>query len=221
MIMQEQVLAELRKAITSGELPPGSQLVQEDLAHRLQVSRVPVREALRSLTTEGLVEYFPNRGFFVAELSATDLAEVYRLRDIIESEVLVQAAGQISADDIRGIEDLLVAVERASSPEQVAEANRRFHFAIFELANLPRAVRLLEQLWDATNAYRAMYFALPESGERIAHEHRELWKCLAEGDGTGAVAAQSAHRQHAQEAVSRILLSENPGIVYNQPTEPR
>lgn len=210
MTMQEDVLGRIRDAITSGELRPGSQLVQEDLAHQFHVSRVPVREALRSLSAEGLVEYFPNRGFFVAQLSVADLAEVYELRALIERDVLIKAAANVTPQDVTDIEQLLQAVEAASSPAATADANRRFHFAIFELANAPRAVRLLEQLWDATDAYRAMYFALPESGMRIAREHRELWQALAEGEGAQAASIQDAHRRHAEVAVSGLLRGVTP-----------
>ena len=210
MTMQEQVLAHIRESITSGALRPGSQLIQEELAHEFAVSRVPVREALRALTAEGLVEHFPHRGFFVAELSVADLAEVYQLRALIERDVLVKAASLITPDDAHAIEQLLREVEGAHGPAAVAEANRRFHFAIFDVARSPRALRLLEQLWDATDAYRAMYFALPESGQRIASEHRELWRAVAQGDGARAAAIQDTHRHHAEVAVSELLQGRTP-----------
>lgn len=205
MTMQEHVLALIRESITSGALHPGSQLIQEDLAHEFAVSRVPVREALRALTAEGLVEHFPHRGFFVAELSVADLAEVYRLRALIERDVLLKAAALITADDARAIEELLRGVEEAQGPAAIAEANRRFHFAIFDVARSPRAVRILEQLWDATDAYRAMYFTLPDSAERIASEHRDLWRAVAQGDGARAASIQDTHRHHAEVAVSGLL----------------
>lgn len=206
MTIQESVIAKIRESITSGDLPAGSQLIQEDLAHQWGVSRVPVREALQTLTAEGLVEHHPNRGFFVARLSVDDLAEVYRLRALIEHDVMIEAAANASKSQLREVERLLVAVERAKSPARVAAANRRFHFAVFELANLPRSVRLLEQLWDATEAHRAVYFALPNSVERITEEHRVQWRALAAGEGLQAAEAQALHRRHAEQEVSRFLL---------------
>jgi len=205
MTMQELVLAQLRDLITSGEVAAGSQLVQEDLAQRWQVSRVPIREALRALSAEGLIEYFPHRGFFVANLSAEDLAEVYDLRALLEEQVLLRAADKCTPRDAEAIEELLRGVEEAATPSERAESNRRFHFAIFDLAQMPRAVRLLEQLWDATEAYRAVYFSLPESTRTIHGEHRALYAAVAAGSGEQAVAAQKAHRDHAQEAVSAHL----------------
>ena len=84
----ESVLHELRSALAAGRLLPGQQLVQEDLAADLGVSRVPIRESLKILEGEGHVTYHPNRGYFVTELSADDLIELYRIRQILEAEAL-------------------------------------------------------------------------------------------------------------------------------------
>ena len=85
---QEAVLAELRRAIVTGELAPGEQVLQDALAERFGVSRVPLREALKILEGEGQVTYRPHRGYFVAELDVDDLREVYRIRDLLESEAV-------------------------------------------------------------------------------------------------------------------------------------
>ena len=85
---QEAVLAELRRAIAAGELRPGEQVLQDALAERFGVSRVPLREALKILEGEGQVTYRPHRGYFVAELDLDDLREVYRIRDLLETEAI-------------------------------------------------------------------------------------------------------------------------------------
>ena len=88
---QELVLTGLRTDILTGELGPGDQVVQELLAERYGVSRVPLREALKTLESEGQVVYYPHRGYFVAELSVADLMEVYRLRSLLEAEAIRHA----------------------------------------------------------------------------------------------------------------------------------
>ncbi len=90
---QEAVLVELRKEIASGALRPGEQVLQEAIADRLGVSRVPLREALKILEGEGQVVYHPHRGYFVAELSVADLVEVYRIRDLLEAEAVEVGVG--------------------------------------------------------------------------------------------------------------------------------
>jgi len=84
---QEAVLAELRRFITTGRLRPGQQIVQDALAVQLGVSRVPLREALKILEGEGQVTYVAHRGYFVTELSLSDLLEVYRIREILEAGI--------------------------------------------------------------------------------------------------------------------------------------
>ena len=89
-------MAELRLAIASGDLRPGEQVLQDALAERFGVSRVPLREALKILEGEGQVVYRPHRGYFVAELDLDDLREVYRIRDLLESEAVRVAVPQIN-----------------------------------------------------------------------------------------------------------------------------
>ena len=100
---QEAVLIELRARILGGELPAGSALRQEDLAASLGVSRVPVREALRMLESEGHVVYAAHRGYRVAELSVADLEEIYALRAVIEDDLAARAMPAMTADDLAQI----------------------------------------------------------------------------------------------------------------------
>ena len=101
---QEAVLAELRRLITAGLLRPGQQIVQDALAVQFGVSRVPLREALKILEGEGQVTYVAHRGYFVTELSLSDLIEVYRIREILEAEAVSIAVPQMTAEDIHRLE---------------------------------------------------------------------------------------------------------------------
>jgi DNA-binding GntR family transcriptional regulator len=205
---QDIVLKSLRSDIMTGELGPGDQIVQEALAERYGVSRVPLREALKTLESEGQVVYFPHRGYFVAELSVADLLEVYRLRALLEAEAIRHAMPTLSDDDVSALADLLEAIDDAAVEEDViamTSANRRFHFAIFDASGLPRLTRLLHQLWDATDAYRALYFQLAENRTRVAHEHRAMLAALQSRDAESLVALHNEHRDHSVGTVRAIL----------------
>ena len=155
MTAQDTALAALRADLRDGFLTPGDQVVQETLAERYGVSRVPLREALKTLEAEGQVVYHPNRGYFVTELRVADLLEVYRLRELLEAEAISVAVPALSDEDVDAFAELLHDVDVASAAgdvETLTAANRRFHFAIFDAAGLPRLSRLLRQLWDATDA---------------------------------------------------------------------
>lgn len=201
---QEAVLRELRSDIVLGVLAPGSQVVQDSLAQRYGVSRVPLREALKILEGEGLVSYHPHRGYFVMELSVDDLIEVYRLRSMLEAEALRVAVPELGDEDLVELRALLANVEGASGEGDLASltlANRAFHFAIFERAGMPRLVRVLQQLWDATDVYRAIYFRSETNRSRIEGEHRQILIALEARDAEAAVKAHNVHREHSVAAL--------------------
>ncbi len=205
---QDVVLRALRKDLLTGQLGPGDQIVQESLADRYGVSRVPLREALKTLESEGQVVYFPHRGYFVAELSVDDLLEVYRLRELLEAEALRHAVPTLSDADVAAIGDLMADIDGAADDEDVlamTAANRRFHFAIFDAAGLPRLSRLLNQLWDATDAYRALYFQERVNRDRVGEEHESMLAALRARDAELLVELHKAHRDHSVGTVRTIL----------------
>ncbi|WP_448320020.1 GntR family transcriptional regulator [Streptomyces sp. CO7] len=205
---QQYVLAELRSAITGGELRPGAPIRQDALAARLEVSRVPLREALKILEGEGLVEHKVHRGYFVTELSLDDLREVYRIRELLEAEAVRRAAAGTDAGLLATLERAQAEVERAGGTGDVtamAAANRRFHFALFEASGMPRLVRLIGTLWDSTDAYRSLYYAEPPNRERVVHEHRTVLDALRAGDSDEALRLLDLHRAHAVARLERVL----------------
>lgn len=201
---QAFVLDELRKAIVSGELSPRQPLRQDSIAHQLGVSRVPLREALKTLEAEGQVVYQPRRGYSVAELSLADLLEVYRLRELLESEAVTLAAGQFTETDFARITDAQRDVETAAEEGDLLgmiAANRRFHFCLLEPARMPRLLRMVRTLWDATDAYRAVYYNSDDNRTRVREEHQKIMLAARERDATELVTQLTAHRQHAVDAL--------------------
>ncbi len=210
---QDAVLAALRSDILTGELEPGDQIVQESLAERYGVSRVPLREALKTLESEGQVVYHPHRGYFVSELSVADLLEVYRLRELLEAEAIRAAVPTLTDADVDAVAELAAQVEAAADRVDVMEmtvANRRFHFALFDAAGLPRLSRLLRQLWEATDAYRALYFQSPGNRERVSGEHAQMMTALRARDAEALVRLHDEHRDHSVDAVRALLGERSP-----------
>ncbi|MFC8508649.1 GntR family transcriptional regulator [Streptomyces sp. NPDC057411] len=208
---QQFVLEELRRAITSGELKPGGPIRQETLAARLDVSRVPLREALKALEAEGLVVHHVHRGYFVAELSLDDLEEIYRIRRLLETEAVRAAAHRLPEGMLESLQRIQGEVERAAAAGDVAamaEANRRFHFALIEGSGMPRLVRLIATLWDATDAYRSLYYTEVSHRDLAVHEHRAVISALVEGDTEATVRWLDEHRDHAVAALREVLALE-------------
>ncbi len=172
---QEAVLDEVRRFIATGQLAPGQKIVQDALAVKLGVSRVPLREALKILEGEGQVSYVAHRGYFVTQLSLSDLLEVYRIREILEAEAVAVGVPKMTSEDLDRLEEAERDVQAASRIADViamTAANRRFHFAILEACALPRLIWLIRLLWDATEVYRSVYYN--DAGNRavVEGEHR-------------------------------------------------
>lgn len=205
---QEAVLTELRAWIATGRLRPGEQILQDTLALELGVSRVPLREALKTLEAEGQVSYVAHRGYFVTELSLSDLLEVYRIREILEVEAVRRAVPLMTAEDVDRLEEAAADVRRAAGALDVpamATTNRRFHFALIGACAMPRLVRILHVLWDSTEVYRAVYFTDDANKERVLTEHDELVAAVKAGDAEHALDVLMRHRQNAIAALRPLL----------------
>jgi DNA-binding GntR family transcriptional regulator len=197
---QDRAAATLRAAILDGELGPGQRINQEAWAARAQVSLIPVREALRGLAGEGLVTYRPRRGYAVTELDPNELEEVYRLRQLLETDILRRGVGRATAADLDALEAAADACCEAAVAGDVAgqlAANRRFHDRIHGLAGSRPATRLIDVLWDSTEAYRALYYGLPGEAAEADRAHRGIIAAIAAGDTERVVALQDAHRERA------------------------
>jgi DNA-binding GntR family transcriptional regulator len=208
---QEVVAAALRQAILDRELKPGEKVRQEEMARRLGVSVIPVREALRVLAGEGQVTYRPRQGYIVSELDLGDLAEVYRLRELLEGEAARVAVPGLGDEELDRIEALFDEVSEALAAQRIGDAmkaNRRAHFALFEAAGMPILLRHIATLWDSTEAYRALYYSEAPRRERVDAEHREIAEALRARDENRVLELLDAHRRHALGALAAALAPE-------------
>jgi DNA-binding GntR family transcriptional regulator len=210
----ETVAAALRTAIAARELRPGDRVRQEEIARRFGVSVIPVREALRVLEGEGQVTYRPRQGYVVAELDLGALAEVYRLRELLEDEAVRVAVERISDADVERVGALFEDVGEALAAGNVTAAmaaNRRAHFQLIEAAEMPILLRHVRMLWDSTEAYRALYYADPRRGEGVAREHTAIVEALANRDAERVIEVLRGHRRRALDALSSALETPDHG----------
>ena len=141
------------------------------------MSLIPVREALRALAGEGLVTYRPRRGYAVTELDLAELEEVYRLRRLLETDALLLGVERATPADLRALEAAADDCSEAAAAGDVAgqlAANRRFHDRLHALARSRPEARLLDVLWDSTEAYRALYYVLPGAAAEADSAHRAI-----------------------------------------------
>jgi DNA-binding GntR family transcriptional regulator len=197
---QDRAAVALRAAILDGRLRPGQRVNQEEWATRAGVSLIPVREALGALAGEGLVTYRPRRGYAVTELDLAGLEETYRLRRLLETDALRRGVPRATPADLAALRAEADACEQAAGRGDVAgrlAANRRFHDRLHSLADSAPLSRLIDLLWDSTEAYRALYYALEGEGERADRAHRAILEAVAAGEVERTIALQDAHRERA------------------------
>ena len=209
--VQHATLQWLREQIATGVYEPGAQLRQEILAREFGVSVPPVREALQTLEAEGQVLYAPRRGYFVADLSATELSEAYRIRDLLESEAIARAVPVLDETDLErmraSIKDMSAA-HRRGDLLALTEANRRFHFTIFDAAGMPRLSQMIRVLWESTDRYRSLYFSNAGHRRLVDTEHKAIMEAVTSGRAADAVRLLREHRQHALDALCAALPTE-------------
>ncbi|PWH13731.1 MAG: GntR family transcriptional regulator [Anaerolineae bacterium] len=213
--LRNLVADQLRAAILEGRYRPGEWLRQERLAQELNVSQMPVREALKELAAEGLIEHVPYRGVRVIEFSAEDIEDLYAHRAFLEGRAAAYAAQRITAPELAEIEQIMRSMEQNAAPEKVTiyrQLNRQFHQAIFNASRRDYLIRALSQMWAAFPTMLIGNFAatathpLPERDATDAAEHQAIFRALQNHQSQEAEAAMRMHilstARHLLESLS-------------------
>ena len=183
----ELVRSTLRSAILRGTLPGGTRLRQNDIATQLQVSTTPVREALRDLATEGLVDLDPHRGAVVHELGLVELREVYDLRRVLEPVAMRRAAASLRPETLARADELQRRMDTETDLVAWVDLNRRFHATLLDDGDRPRLRGILRTLQDSAAPYVGLLLQnRARDPDEANAEHRELLDALRAGDGDRA-----------------------------------
>lgn len=212
----EQVTAELRRSILAGALGPGQEFSLREIADLLQVSFIPVREALRSLESEGLVITRPGRSAMVAPLDLDELRAIYRLRRQLEPEIAQRSCLLLSEAELGRLERQAAGFgDETQGMNEIYEAHHAFHLALLAPAATAWDVRLLSTLWRAAERYVRIGFGLldpdPEEHSRRERAHEELVAAFRQRD---PVAASAAIEQHLarNERTALLALAETADV---------
>lgn len=220
----DRAYAQIREMILSGELPSGGHLVEEVLAERCGVSRTPVRDALRRLEGEMLVQRSVTQRMFVADWSLDDVADAFELRAILESLAAGRAAQAIDAETVARLKrcnrDLAEAV-RASPPSVATflECNREFHAIILEAAGSSRLAALLGSLIEQPVVWRTAHHYDRDELLRSHSEHEELIAAFERRDGPWAQAIMASHVRRAFHAYADAHRGVMPSGVFSEAAE--
>ena len=208
----EFVVNSIRERILAGYYVAGARLDQQTLIGDLGVSLIPVRESLRQLEAEGFVQIHPHRGAFVAELSITDLKEIYLVREVLEETATQVAVPNLSAQKLDDLAALIEKMERATDANDYAQLfnlNREFHFTIYEASDNSLLIQMIGGLWDRSRRYRQLYTHLPKRASQALVEHKEIYLACKVGN---YVSAGTAVRNNVRQTTVGILAKFNGEI---------
>jgi DNA-binding GntR family transcriptional regulator len=181
----------LRTAILQGYFEPGERLIQEDLANSLGVSRMPIREALRKLENEGLINLVPHKGAIVNSFSVEDVEEIYELRANLEKMAVQQSVGKMTEDDIAELERLVIAMKDSEEAEEFVDFNIRFHRALMKHCPWKRLISFIETLWNGFPQQTP--HMIPGQLGMSNKEHEEILVAVKEGEPEKASELVSLH----------------------------
>ena len=198
--LAESAYEKLRGQILSGERVHGERLTEVEVAADLGISRTPVREALRRLAAEGLVDVSLNRGASLARWGSADLQEIFDLRTILESDAAKRATTRAGSEVIavldevcQEMDEIFANLDGISSLRSLAELNRRFHSTIIEAADSPRLSSIIDSLTHVPVVMQTFTQYSPHALARSLQHHREIVDAMRARDASWAESVMRAH----------------------------
>lgn len=195
----------LRQSLDHGRWAAGAPLRQEEIAAEFGVSRVPVREALFQLQAEGLVQMVPNKGMYVRTASAADLREWFRLRCLIETDVLVEAVPLHTPATLNRVETVQAALDKAQAVSDWIAGDREFHEALYAPAQRPESLAIVRRLRHLVDRF---YFARMKPGTRAQgwhEEHHALIRAVRRRDAKAAAKVLQEHLAQTERSALAAL----------------
>lgn len=193
----ETIAGELRRELMAGVLRPGADLSQVELAERFGVSRIPIRDALRILAGEGLIDMEANRGATAIDLTPGEVRELYDLRILLECDCLRRAAAAITPAALRDIDRVRLKSDLDAGGGEWAAGDWAFHRSIYRLAGRGRQLGMIEALRRTCLLFVSAYSTMPAKKPRWLNEHRIIFQHLEKGEIEESVLALRTHLEGA------------------------
>ncbi|MFL4473539.1 GntR family transcriptional regulator [Paeniglutamicibacter sp. MACA_103] len=204
-----RIAAALRQEILDGTRKPGERILQELLAEEFGASRLPVREALRMLESDGLVTLVANTGAWVTAMDLAECTETYLIRERLDSLLLSRAVAKYTEADIAHLQRLLQAIEDATDVTGYLAADREFHLESYKPAHMDNLYSMVKRMWDTTEHYRRAYSQIIGwEGLQITHsEHKLLFEAFKHRDAEDAERLMFSHLRR-----TRLELARHPEV---------
>lgn len=205
----EYLYQAIRKKIVSGEWPQGLNVVISKVAEEFNVSAIPVREALRRLDSEGLIQITPHKGAHVASLDRKKVEEIYAIRTLLEGYATSTAANFIDAetlDSLKAMMDDMDALAEAKDTERYGEKNKEFHRSIYRCSPYPMLYDMIFNLWDSENWSRVVFAFYPDRMDRSNDDHRRIVEAIEKKEVDRLELLVREHKRETAELLHEIAL---------------
>ncbi len=208
-VASQRIADSIHRAVLRGELAPGERIRQEEIAEQFGASRLPVREALRILESEGLVTLKANSGAWVSKLNLEECVEIYKIRERVEPMLLAESIPNLSDETVSRLEELMQSIEADDDIEKFLRLDREFHLLSYEGARMPSTHSMVVRFWNTTQQYRRAFAGLIGRERRwiIESEHRLLMEAIQRRDAEEAERVLLGHIRR-----TRLELANHPDI---------
>ncbi|MGW3627199.1 GntR family transcriptional regulator [Streptomyces sp. NPDC000880] len=207
-LKSQSIYRALRERILSNELVSGSRLVLRDMANQYETSDIPVREALRMLERDGLVEMVPYRGARVTTLTAREIEETYFIRGHLESIATGLAAERITAAEFGTLDELMAQMRKAVDAQDgpgFSDLNREFHQTIVAACGNEMLRELTMDIWQRHSGFQRVFRMVPERLAASQAEHEEIVAALRARDSKRAARLALSHKLSVGDTVSKLV----------------
>ncbi len=209
----ELIYEALRRSILHGEMPSGVRLVEERLARSVGSSRTPVREALKRLEQENLIQRMNSGGYEVRRMDLQEVEELLEIRGVLEGYAAYRATLRIGEGELRDLDEILHRSENAldrGDVEEVIRLNTQFHDSLYRASQSPRLYQIIQGLWDSFYRYRCVILNVEGMARRSLEDHRRMIAAMRDGD---ALKVEGLVREHIQRGLSVVRDQIRRGLV--------
>ncbi|MDR3495462.1 MAG: GntR family transcriptional regulator [Ancalomicrobiaceae bacterium] len=200
----EFVEATLKKGILTGALPAGMALRQEELAREFGLSRMPIREALRQLEAQALIDFLPHKGAVVTEISLDDALDIFAIRRALETAAFALSIANLRPDDLSRAIETIAEIDAEADPARLGHLNRQFHMTLYACAGRPKLLALIEVQLASYDRYLRFHLSARGREHMAQDEHRAMVEAAAARDVATAVAILERHIDTAAEALKQF-----------------
>ena len=202
--LREIVYEELKRQIMIGEIPPGTRMMEVELAEDMGVSRTPIREAIRKLEKEGLVSIEPRRGAYASDISIKDMVDVLEVREFLEGMAAGLAAIKINDEEIETLKKATATYKKAvenGHTEEIIKEDELFHKLIVDCSGNKTLIQMINQVQELALRFLYIYYEDFSRYRNMPYEHQEILDAILSGDTEAARSIADAHVLRLKEFV--------------------